>query len=199
MKDYTAKTLEDAIEIASKDQNVDPSELVYEIKEEKKGLFKKIATISVYELSDAITFAENYLKNSLKTMGIEATTKTTLKEDIINITIDSEQNSIIIGKDGRTLQAFTELTRLAVYSKFKKRFRVLLDVNNYKTAKYKKLSFVARKAAKDVLNSKGEIKLDPMPSDERRIVHNAVSKFSHISSESVGEGKDRAIVIKYVE
>jgi spoIIIJ-associated protein len=198
MKNYTAKILEDAIEMASKDQGVDPKELVYEVIEEKRGLFKKTATIAVYELSDAITYAENYLKHGLESMGITCTTKTVLKDDIINITLDTNQNSIIIGKDGHTLQALTELTRLATFLKFKKRYRVLLDVNNYKTAKYKKLSFVARKAAKEVLTSKGEIKLDPMPSDERRIVHNALARFPHISSESVGEGKERAVVIKYV-
>src|SRR5574344_2774564 len=198
MKNYTAKTLNDAIEMAANDQQIDASELIYEVIEEQHGLFKKTATIAVYELTDGITFAENYLKKALEAMGIEVTLKTTLKNDIINITLDTKQTSVIIGKDGRTLQALTELTRLATFIKFKKRYRVLLDVNNYKTAKYKKLSFVARKAAKEVLTSKGEIKLDPMPSDERRIVHNALARFPHISSESVGEGKERAVVIKYV-
>lgn len=200
MKDYVAKTLEEAIQIAAKDQGVSEKDLVYIVKEEKKGLFRKTATISVYEINDAAAFAENYLINGLKEIGITAKAKTVIKDsDIIFVTLDSEQNNLIIGKDGKNLQALIALTRLAVFQKFKKRYRVLIDINGYKENKYKKLIFLAKKAAREVLNSKGEIKLDPMPSDERRKIHNALSKFSHISSESVGEGKNRAIVIKYVD
>lgn len=200
MKKYTAKTLEIAIQNACADLGCEEKELVYDILEEKHGLFKKTATIACFELSDAIEFAENYLKKGLKEMGVEEIqTKATIKEDIITISLDTNVNKIIIGKDGRTLQALTEVVRLAVFNKFKKRYRFLLDVNNYKNAKYKKLAFIAKKAAKEVLGTKGSIKLDPMPSDERRIIHNTLSRFPHISSESVGEGKNRSVVVKYVK
>lgn len=200
MKKYTAKTLEIAIKNACMDLNCEEKDLVYEVLEEKHSLFKKVATIGCYELSDVVEFAQNYLKNGLSAMDIEVTSiKPTIKDDIITITFDTNQNKVIIGKDGKTLQALTEVTRLAVFNKFKKRYRILLDVNSYKAAKYKKLTFLAKKTAKEVLATKGEIRLDPMPSDERRIVHNAISRFPHISSESTGEGKNRAVVIKYVQ
>lgn len=199
MKEYTSKTLAEAIEVAALDQHVSVEELIYTIVEEKKSLFKKTATIAVYEIADAVAYGENYIKNSLKEMGINAETKSIIKSEVVTIIINSDNNPILIGKNGRTLQALTELTRLVIFIKFKKRYKLLLDVNNYKNSKYKKITFIARKLAKEVLLTKETVKLDPMPSDERRMVHNALSTFEHISTESVGEGKNRAIQIKYID
>lgn len=199
MKEYTSKTLAEAIEVAALDQHVSVEELIYTIVEEKKSLFKKTATIAVYEIADAVAYGENYIKNSLKEMGINAETKSIIKSEVVTIIINSDNNPILIGKNGRTLQALTELTRLVIFIKFKKRYKLLLDVNNYKNSKYKKITFIARKLAKEVLLTKETVKLDPMPSDERRMVHNALSTFEHISTESIGEGKNRAIQIKYID
>lgn len=199
MKQFTAKTLDEAIALASEDQNIKKDILVYEIIEEKKSLFKKTATIAIYELSDAIEYAENYLKTSLGSMGIQVKTKPIIKDEIVTILLDTDQNPVLIGKNGKTLQALTELTRLAVRCKFKKRYHIMLDINNYKVAKYKKISYLAKSIAKEVLATKNSVKLDPMTSDERRIIHNVLSKFNHIVTESTGEGKNRAIVISYTE
>ena len=120
-------------------------------------------------------------------------------DDIIRIEIDSDHNPIIIGKNGVTLQALNEIVRLAVSGKFHHRFRILLDIGEYKNSKYSRVAFIARKTAKEVQKSKVDVTLDPMPSDERRIVHNALADFSHIKTESSGEGHHRAVTIKYVD
>ncbi len=199
MKIFSAKTLEEALELAATDLNILVSDLTYEVTEDKKGLFVKKVTISVYELADVVTFAEQYIINGIATFGITATTKTTLKEDIINISIDTDHNSILIGKNGQTLQALNELTRLATSSRFKKRYRILLDINNYKDGKYDKIVSIAKRTAKEVQRTQVDATLDPMPADERRVVHNALSTFRNIKTESAGEGRRRAIVIHYVE
>jgi len=199
MKIYQAKTIEEAVELAAQELGILPSDVNFAIQEEKKSLFGKKVTIEVYELSDAIAFAETYIKGVTDALGIQSETTTTLKDDIIHISINSDHNPILIGKNGNTLQALNELARLAVSSKFKKRFRILLDINEYKDGKYSRVAFTARRAAKDVQKTKMEIALDPMPADERRVVHNALAEFSHIKTESTGEGHHRAVVIKYVE
>lgn len=199
MKDYTAKSLDEAIAWAASDLGIKAEDLVYIVKEEKKGLFKKTATISVYEYADAIEFAENYLKGILENLGIQGSVKSTIKDEVIKLTINSESNPILIGKNGKTLQALTELTRLAVFCKVKRRYKLIIEVGDYKYKKYKKITFLAKKAAKEVLQTKATIKLDPMTSDERRMVHSALSKFAHIETISVGEGKNRAVTIKYVD
>ncbi len=198
MKTYTTKTLEDALAQAEKELNIPANDLSYKIVEEKAGLFSRKLVVEVYEVSDAIAFAEAYLIKAISQFGIEVKTKTELKDDIINITLDTSRNPILIGKNGITLQALNELVRLATSSKFKKRFRILLDINDYKEAKYDKVVSIAKRLAKDVVRTKQDITLDPMPADERRMVHNALTGMPNIKTESVGEGAHRAICIRYI-
>ena len=198
MKRFTAKTLDDAIVLACQDYGILPDQLNYAIIEEKKRLFAKKVEIEVYDFSDAIEFAQEYLVNAISSFGITATTKASLSDDIIKITINSDHNSILIGKNGRTLQALNELTKLAVSSRFKKRYRVLLDIADYKGDKYKRVIHMAKRTAYEVQKTHVDAELDPMTADERRVVHNALSRIRNISTESTGEGKKRHIVIKYV-
>ena len=199
MKEFSAKTLEEAINLAAEDLNCNVEDLAYEVIEEKKGLFSKKAIIGVYEVADVIEYAENYIKNVIEALGLEVSLKTVYKEGIAKILIETNKNSLLIGKNGSTLQSLNELTKLAVSSKFKKKVRILLDIGDYKNKKYNRVVSVAKKAAKDVLQNHVDIKLDPMTPDERKKVHNALSTYKNIKTESVGDGKDRAIVVKYVE
>ena len=198
MKTYTTKTLEDALTQAEKELNIPAKDLSYKIVEEKTGLFSRKLVVEVYEVADAIAFAEAYLVKTVSQFGIEVKTKTELKDDIINITLDTSRNPILIGKNGVTLQALNELVRLATSSKFKKRFRILLDINDYKEAKYDKVISIAKRLARDVVRTQQDITLDPMPADERRMVHNALTGMPNIKTESVGEGPHRAICIRYI-
>ncbi len=200
MKTYTAKTVEDAIKLATEELGIEEIDLVFQIIEEKTGLFSKKATIQVYELSDAIEYANQYIKDVIQSLGIsDVEAKSSLEDDVIRIEINTNHNPILIGKNGVTLQALNEIVRLAVSSKFKRRYRILLDVGEYKDKKYSHIASIARKAAKEVQKTKIDVTLNPMPSDERRIVHNALSRFSHIRTESFGEGRNRAVTIKYSE
>ena len=200
MKNYSAKTVEDALKLASEELGISEDNLTFKVLEEKKGLLSKKAVIEVYELTDVIEFAEGYIKSVIESLGIDGVkTKTSLEDDIIHIEIDSDHNPILIGKNGVTLQALNEITRLAVSGKFHHRYRILLDIGDYKDAKYSRVAAIARRTAKEVQKSKVDVTLDPMPSDERRIVHNVLTDFSHIKTESSGEGHKRAVTIKYVE
>ncbi len=199
MKEFVAKTLEDALQKACAELQCEKEDLVYSIEEEKKTLFTKRVVINVYELEDVVDYAETYILNITDTLGIEATASTTLKDDMIKITIDSTNNPILIGKNGKTLQAMAELTKLAVAVKFKRRFRLLIDINGYKDSKYRKLVHLAKKTAKQVQRTKTDAVLDPMPADERRIVHNAIHGFKNVKTISQGDGTHRQVHIVFVE
>lgn len=200
MKQFSAKTVEEAVSAAALELGIKEEDVVFTVEEEKKGLFAKKAVINVFELTDAIEFTESYIKTVIESLGIGGvTTKTSLEDDVIRVEINSDHNPILIGKNGVTLQALNEIVRLAVSGKFRRRFRILLDVGDYKDAKYSRVAFIARKTAKEVQRTKQDAVLDPMPSDERRVVHNALSDFSHIKTESQGEGRHRAVTIKYVD
>ena len=199
MKSYTGKTVEEALEQASKDLGIAVDELVYSVSDKKKGIFNKKLIVDVYDLSDIIKYAEDYILGVIDSLGIESTVNSRLDDDIIRITIDSTHNPILIGKNGKTLQALNELTKLATSNHFKKRFRILLDINGYKDNKYGRLSHVARKAAREVKKTKATHTFDPMHADERRAIHNACTGMPHIRTESIGEGTHRQVQIIYVE
>lgn len=199
MKPYTGKTVEEALNAASQDTGTPVNELIYVITDKTKGIFSKKMVVDVYDLSDVIKFAEDYILNVIDSLGIESTVNTKLDDDIIRITIDSTHNPILIGKNGKTLQALNELAKLAVSNHFHKRFRVLLDVNGYKDSKYDRLTRIARKCAREVQKTKTTYTFDPMPADERRAIHNACSGMNNIRTESTGDGTHRQVQIIYVE
>lgn len=199
MKEYIAKTLDEALKKASEEAEIDVENLVYSLEEEKRTLFSKRVVINVYDIDDIIAYGEDYILGITDSLGIEATATTQLKDDIIRITIDSANNPILIGKNGKTLQAINDLVKLAVATKFKKRFRILVDINGYKDSKYRKLTFQAKRIAREVQKTKVSAVLDPMPADERRIIHNALHGFRNIKTESKGDGTHRQVTINYVE
>ncbi len=198
MKTYAGKTLEEVLDKASEESGITKDELIYIVTEEKKSLFKKSVSIDVYDLSEVLDYTSDYILNILLEAGVKAKTNVALKDnDIIRITINSDHNPLVIGQKGMTLQALNELVKAAVNTKFQRRFRILLDVENYKERKYRHDIFIAKREAKKVLTRQMSIALDPMPADERKQIHNALAKMPHISTESEGDGPNRHIVIRY--
>jgi spoIIIJ-associated protein len=199
MKKFNAKTVDEAVELASKEFGLPIEQLNYEITLEEKKLFSKKAEIVVYELSDVISFAEQYITTIMTDLKLDVTVKTELEDSVLKITLNTSHNSVLIGKNGQTLQAINMMVRQAVGHKFKKHYRLLVDINQYKNDKYEKLIKMAIRLAKDVSRSKVKAVLEPMSSDERRVIHNALSKFNHIKTESIGQGHKRQVIITYVD
>ena len=98
------------------------------------------------------------------------------------------------------MQALNQLVRSAANMEFKKRVRVLIDINGYKEDKYKKLEAIAKREATKVFKTKITAVLDPMTADERRVIHNVIanSNFKNVKTVSEGEGNKRHITIVYV-
>jgi spoIIIJ-associated protein len=199
MKLYEAKTLEIALQEASEDYGVPVEEIIYEFVEEKKRLFRKTIVINVFEVSDIVEYLTNYLKSIIGAFDIEAKVTPSLEGSLIRLEMDTNHNSILIGKNGRTLAAINQLVKLAATTRFKRRVRVLVDINDYKNQRYSKVISIAKRVAREVRKTKIDVTLDPMVADERRAVHNALSNYTNIATESVGERNDRRIVVKYVE
>lgn len=199
MKIYQGKTVEEALELASQEMDKPIDDLVYAVSDKKKGLFSKKVLVEIYELPDIIQYAEQYVLNVVDALEIESSVSTKLDDDLIRITIDSTHNPVLIGKNGKTLQALNELVKIAVSNHFHKRFRILLDVNGYKDSKYSRIARMARKYAHEVQKTKTTYTFEPMTADERRVIHNAVSGMPNVKTESTGEGTHRQVQIIYVE
>ena len=192
---YIGETLEEALKSASEDQGLPVEDLVYDVVDQNEALIQ----IEVYEIVDIIEYAQTYLQEAIKSIGIDCRVSPSLKDDIIHLKVDSDHNSILIGKNGKTLQSLNELTRIAVSNHFKHRYRILLDINGYKDDKYDRLCKMARRVAHEVQKSHTTATLDPMPADERRVIHNALTNMPNIKTESTGFGKQRQIQIIYIE
>ena len=107
---YSGKNLEEVLKIASESEYTPVEELTYYVVEECE---EKIS-IEVYTIVDVIQYAIDYVVDGINALGFEAKVNPILKDDVINLKIESDRNPIIIGKKGQILQALNELFRLAV-------------------------------------------------------------------------------------
>lgn len=201
MEKFTAKNLSEAISNAASSKNVSVEELVYEVVEEKKGILGigTSVTIEAYCLNDVKEFLFDYLGDFFTGINKDAEVEITQIEDGFKVSINSENNSALIGHNGKTLTAINTVVKGAVNNYFRKRFNVIIDINNYKDVRYKKVKAMAIRIAKNVRRTKIDAVLDPMPNDERKVIHQTLTDFKNIKTESEGEGRNRHLKIMYVE
>lgn len=199
MKRYTAKTVDDAVSAACQDLDVTIDELNYEVISETKSFFSKKAVIECFTMAMVQEYIENYIRRFISGMEFEIETVSYLQDGRIYCNINTSNNSILIGKNGIILRAINFIVKNAVNNTYKKRIEVSVDINGYKEDRYKKVASMAKRFGKQVLRTKAQIKLDPMPADERKVMHQELSKFDHVKTQSHGEGKNRHMVISYVD
>jgi spoIIIJ-associated protein len=101
----------------------------------------------------------------------------------------------LVGRNGETLDALQELTRLAVQQQTGERSRLMLDVSGHRAARRVELSHLAERTARQVLESGEAVKLAPMNPFERKVVHDAVATIDGVRSESEGEEPERRVVV----
>lgn len=196
---YEAKTYEEAKAKALSDLKIEEENLIINITEEKQGLLKKSVKIEVVTINDLINYIKETISTILSQMNIEANLEIRKRDKNIEINIFSNNNSILIGKDGKTLEALQNIIRQVIFKEINDEYRINVDVENYKEHKITNLERTARRIAREVAKTKVDAKLDCMNSYERRIIHNALSKNKYVYTESVGEEPNRYVVIKLKE
>ncbi len=113
----------------------------------------------------------------------------------LNIQGINENLGLLIGRRGETLAALQLLVSLIVGHRTKHRMRIIVDAENYRERREENLRSLALRVAQQVRNYRRSIALEAMPPHERRIVHLALSDSKDISTESIGEGDARRVVI----
>ena len=198
---YTGKTLDDILDKVASDKNVDKHELTYYVTEEKPGFlgFGASVTAEVFAPADVKDYVTDYLKGFFDGLSQDVNVTVEVTRNNVNIDLNADNNAILIGKNGRSLQGLNTLMRQVVNSTFKRRFYVMVDINNYKKDRYQKLRNLATRVANTVRRTKVAASLDPMPNDERRIIHKELSKMDNIKTESEGKGRHRHLKIMYDE
>ena len=195
---YTGKTKEEAIQIAKEElQEVEENLFIKEISETKGGLFKsKKVEIEVVEKREVIKHIKDYLIKVLKDMGFSVNIEIKTKEEVPKYIIFSYNDALLIGKNGKNLKALSILVSQHLNNELGKNYKFTLDVNEYKEKREKTLERLAKRIGKEVRTTKVEAKLDSMNSYERRIIHNTLTNFKGVYTESEGEEPNRYVVVK---
>ena len=162
---------------------------------EENGKYK----MEVVKKEDVKEYIKSYLEKVTTEMGLETKFEINEDEEVFSVKMFSNNNPILIGKDGRTLTSLQALIRQSLSNQIKFNVKVNLDASNYKVKKEKFFERDIKNIINDVMKSKDEIKLDPMNSYKRRIVHSIASEYYNIETESFGEEPERYVVIRYVE
>ncbi len=197
---YEGKTETEALEKCINDLNTTEQELFIKKTETEAKLFKsKKYIIEAIKKNDIINYIKDYIKEIDKSFNIEIKSEINEKDNVIKVVLVSNNNPILIGKDGKNIEALQTLIRNSIRNQIGLDIKINIDASNYKKKKEENFEREIKKIIKDVQNTHIETKLDPMNSYKRRLVHNLASTFKNIKTESIGEEPNRYTIIKYEE
>ena len=179
------------------ENNLTKDEIVFTTCDKKGKLFQgNLKEVTVYKKETIINEIKNYLQEIIENMGLEVTFEINTKDDRTTIKMYSNNNPILIGKNGQTLKDLETLAKQKIQNETGIYYKINLDVSNYKDKIKRNLERLAINTAKEVVKTKIPVALDNMTSYERRIIHNKLTDFKGIKTESEGEEPNRHIVIK---
>ena len=179
------------------ESNLTKDEIIYTVNDKKGKLFQgNLKEVTVYKKETINNEIKNYLKEIIENMGLEVSFEMNTKDERTTIKMYSNNNPILIGKNGQTLKALETLAKQKIQNETGIHYKITLDVSNYKDKIKRNLERLAINTAKEVVKTKIPVALDNMTSYERMIIHNKLTDFKGIKTESEGEEPNRHIVIK---
>ena len=155
--------------------------------------------MEVIKVDEIKSYVKEFLTTLLAKMNIKSTVIVDADDKIFTVKIKSNDNRVLIGKDGKNLSAIQFIVRQVVRNMTKFNIKINLDISNYREKKERFFESDIKKIINEVLSSKTDTKLDPMNSYQRRLVHNVANNYYNIETESIGEEPNRCVTIKYVE
>lgn len=147
---------------------------------------------------DAASLAKEVLEALLQSMEISAevsVTQASTDELPLSLDIEGDDLGILIGRRGTTLASLQYILRLIVTESLKMWVPVNVDVAGYKKRRYESLRDLALRLAEQVKRNRRLITLEPMPADERRIIHLALADHPDVATQSMGDGETRKVAI----
>lgn len=197
--EFEAKSEEEALALAVEKLRLQKDKIKLSVTREKKGLFS--GSTALYEATPDVNLAlegKAFLEGILQAMDVEFQMELRQKDNgrEIHYAIQSNQNALLIGREGKTLLALQYLLRSYLSTFVQFQVLVSLDIANYHENHKRQLEIMATKTAKEVAKSGIEVKLDPMNAYDRRIIHTKLSEWRDVETISEGEGENRALIIK---
>ena len=192
--EFVAKTQEEAMQIAVEKLHISADKIFINVLGELPEGLNCEALVDV----NLTLEGKKYLEDILKAMniGYQIEARSINNEEQIHYLVDTYENSLLIGVKGKTLEALQTLVRNLISSYTKEKVVTTLDIGGYKSNRAHQLEILATKTAKEVAKTKVAVKLQPMSAFERRVIHEKLSDWRDVYTESEGEGEDRAIIIK---
>lgn len=204
--EISAKTVEEAIALAASELEVSLREVEVEVLSRGKagflGFGAEPAKVRVRlrprppeEGVDVPSLAQEALGKLMGAMGITAMVHLKAGTGPPSLDIRGEDLGILIGRRGETLSALQYVVNLVVSRHLKARAGIVIDVEGYRQRRQEALQGLALRLAERVKATGRMMALEPMPPDERRIVHLTLRDDPEVVTESVGEGEARKVVI----
>mgnify|MGYP000055682568 CR=1 FL=1 len=202
-REFTAKTVDEALTNAMLEIGTTADNLEYEIIEKESsgffGMFSKPARIRVRLKLNPENKARKFLEDVFYAMNIKAKLDIVhdKENDMLEINIEGEDMGVLIGKRGQTLDSLQYLVSLVVNKDSDKYIKIKLDTENYRERRKETLENLARNIAHKVRKTKKSIALEPMNPYERRIIHSALQNDKYVETYSEGEEPYRKVIIGY--
>lgn len=205
-KDFSAKTVDDAITAACQEFTVTSDRLDYEVIEEgssgflgigaKPALIKARVKEEIKEVSVADT-AKNFLKEVFEAMNMAVVIEVNYNEaeKSMDIDLSGEEMGVLIGKRGQTLDSLQYLISLVVNKNIDDYIKVKVDTENYRERRKETLENLAKNISYKVKRTKRSVSLEPMNPYERRIIHSALQNDRYVTTHSEGEEPFRRVVV----
>jgi spoIIIJ-associated protein len=203
----TAKTADEAVEIALKELDVDRAEVEIDVISRGKagilGIRSEPARVRVTLLeqpADVVTVTSEVLDHLISGLGVSAVAslRQAMKDDLGGplFEIEGDDSGLLIGRRGETLRALQFIVKFIVSKRLETNANLMVDVEGYQERRYQALANLAEKVAQRVVSSGGSITLEPMPPNERRAIHMALAEHPTVTTESTGEGERRQVVVQ---
>lgn len=195
---FEIKSLDDALKYASKELRISEEVIEINVIDKKTILgFVKFYTVEAIVNVDPAEIGYKTLFEMFENMQLEAQIEMKIRNDReISYSINTSENPLLIGKNGKTLENIQFYIRNIVNLYSDDHLIVLVDIGGYKENRKRQLEILATKTAKEVARTRVEAKLYPMNAYERRIIHTKLSDWRDVSTISEGEGQERHLVIK---
>ena len=193
-QEFICKTLDEGMELAVSYFHLSEEKIFLNILEEDENGFKVEALVDINLALEGKKYLESILQAMELTYQLEV--RSLNNETEIYYNIHTDENPLLIGAHGKTLDALQVLVRNLLQTYTKEMLVVNVDVGGYRENRKHQLEVLATKVAKEVAKTKVPVKLKPMSSYERRIIHNKLSEWRDVYTESEGEGAERCLVIK---
>lgn len=195
----TGKTIEEATERALQRLGIDTTQAKVEILEEpSKGIFglgARPARVRILRQTDILMEAAGMAKEIVSLMGFSSEVSSYKEEERVHLEIKGESLGLLIGRRGVTLDALQYIVGLILSRKMGRRYRILIDVEGYRSRRRQTLINLAQRMAERVMLEGEEMVLEPMNPYERRIIHAALQDHRGVKTTSGGEGEERQVII----